>query len=50
MRFSVVFGMNDFEEFSFYHGAAVDIINFEEIAYHQNVVLYIIKPRKMHLW
>ena len=27
------------------HGIAVDIINFAEIAYHQNEVLYIIKPQ-----
>jgi len=27
------------------HGEAVYIINFAEIAYHQNEVLYIIKPQ-----
>ena len=28
------------------HGEAVDIINSEGIAYHQHVVLYIIKPQE----
>ena len=32
-------------ELSQNHGVAVNIINFEEIAYHQHEVLYIIKPQ-----